>query len=46
MFAYPRAGVTAQIAYEKAMKNELTSLYELEANYMRPSQAERMKNGI
>lgn len=42
---YPQAGTTAKIAYEKAIKGDTISAFELEANYMRPSQAERQKNG-
>ena len=43
-FKYPRAGISAVLAFEKYEKGETVSPDELEANYMRPSQADRLKN--
>ncbi len=43
-FKYPSAGVCALLAFEKYKNDEICDAEALEANYMRESQADRMKN--
>lgn len=42
-FAYPRAGVLAKLAYDMALEGKTVRPADAEPEYMRPSQAERMK---